>query len=69
MRLDEIEEGMKVWVIGCYGSKSWPATVLGIRFVHIENRWLRYVALLVKDHHGRQHHAISWARNLRKTSS
>ena len=77
MRLNEITNRMKVWIIDCYGGKRRPATVIGFRTLRVNNRWLRYVSVRLhkqrnsKNNFGFNHYYYTdcWARNLRETSS
>lgn len=69
MRLDEIREGMRVWIISCYGGKRQLATVVGIRHICVNNRRLRYVALSVKRRGIKRYYTDRWARDLRKTAN
>lgn len=65
MKLNEIRKEMRVWIINCYGGKRQSARVVGIRHIRVNNRWLRYVALLVKQ----KYFTTRWARDLRITAA
>lgn len=64
MRLSEIKKEMQVGIVNPYNAKLQSATVIGIRHIRVNNRWLRYISLFFKIK-GRKYYTTAWARNLR----
>jgi hypothetical protein len=66
MRLNEIKRGMFVWMISPYNNQKKPATVIGLRHLKVNGRWMRYVSLSY-EFNNCKYYTTAWARNLRKS--
>ncbi len=64
MRLDEIKKGMQVKLKYSYDTQLRLATVIGIRYIQVDNCRRRCVELLCEQN-GERYKTTAWARNLR----
>lgn len=67
MKIDDVTRGMKVYVPNCYSPHEYKlGIVMGIRSIRVNDRWMRYVVLKMRDKNKHYYITSRWARVLRE---